>query len=310
MQMDAPEAFDVGRQVEDVLELFRPLVSGLIDVQFEKIDPACYAAAAVGQFETALMNLAVNARDAMNGEGCITIKLAHVDRFPAFRLHPERLGQFAAISLSDNGIGIPANRLEQVFEPFYTTKEVGQGTGLGLSQVFGFAKQSGGEIMVESTLGEGATFTIFLPKADGPTLQTQTQPSVSSGHRQGRRVLIVEDNAEVGEFSSETLQDLGYQTVWAKSGSEALDILGRATAEFDLVFSDVIMPGMNGVDLSRQIRDLHPKLAIVLTSGYSEVLADEGSHGFELIRKPYSANALSVVLNRGSRLRCDLPTGP
>lgn len=297
-----PEAFDVGRQVEDVLELFRPLVGGLIDIQFEKINPACFAIADVGQFETALMNLAVNARDAMNGEGRITIRLANVDRIPAVRSHPERVGQFAAISLSDNGIGIPANRLEQVFEPFYTTKEVGQGTGLGLSQVFGFAKQSGGEIMVESTPGEGATFTIFLPKGDGPSSHASSEPLVRSGHGRGRRILIVEDNVEVGEFSSETLQDLGYQTVWARSGPEALEILTTTTAEFDLVFSDVIMPGMNGVELAQQIMKLHPNLAIVLTSGYSEVLADEGSHGFELIRKPYSADALAVVLNRAISL--------
>ncbi|RYG63236.1 response regulator, partial [bacterium] len=301
-----PEAFDVGKQVEDVLELFRPLVGGLIDIQFEKIDPACYATADVSQFETALMNLAVNARDAMNGEGRIVIKLAHVDRIPAVRSHPERLGQFAAISLSDDGIGIPANRLEQVFEPFYTTKEVGQGTGLGLSQVFGFAKQSGGEIMVESTPGKGATFTIFLPKADGLSSQLQPKLSIKSGHGEDRRILIVEDNLEVGQFSSETLQDLGYQTVWAKSGAEALEILSSPTNLFDLVFSDVIMPGMNGIDLARQIRTLHPKLAIVLTSGYSEILADEGSHGFELIRKPYSADGLADVLNKAIALSSPL----
>lgn len=160
-----PEVFDVGHQVDGVIGLIRPLVGSRISVELDRCHSACFAEADVSQFETALVNLAVNARDAMSGEGRLSIKIHEVDGVPPIRHHPRRPGGFIAVVMTDTGSGIEAEKLTEIFEPFFTTKEFGKGTGLGLSQVFGFAKQSEGEIDVASELGRGTTFTLYLPRA-------------------------------------------------------------------------------------------------------------------------------------------------
>src|SRR6266404_127499 len=163
-----PQVFDVGAQVEAVAQLVRPLIGPRIRIEVDISAPDCFAIADIAQFETALINLAVNARDAMDGEGRLSIRVRKVRTIPALRAQTARSGDFVAISLTDTGTGIAADHIEAIFEPFFTTKEVGKGTGLGLSQAFGFAKQSGGDIAVASTLGQGAKFTIYLPKAAKP----------------------------------------------------------------------------------------------------------------------------------------------
>ena len=187
-----------------------------------------------------------------------------------------------------------------IFEPFYTTKEVGKGTGLGLSQAVGFAKQSGGDIVVVSVLNEGSTFTIYLPQAKLPGGQAErrrNQPEATTSGR-GHRILVVEDNEDVGKFSTELLQDLGYATRRADNAKQALALIAADDVAFDLVFSDVIMPGMNGVETGHDHPRAIPRLPVVLTSGYSSVLAENAHHGFELIQKPYSVEALSRVLRK------------
>lgn len=161
-----PVVFDVGHQVDDVVELIRPLVGSRISINLDRCQPACFAEADVSQFETALVNLAVNARDAIIGEGLLSIKINKVEGVPAVRHHPRRTGGFVAVVVTDTGSGIEAEKLTEIFEPFFTTKEIGKGTGLGLSQVFGFAKQSEGEIDVASEPGRGTTFTLYLPRAE------------------------------------------------------------------------------------------------------------------------------------------------
>ncbi|MFC7739318.1 response regulator [Roseomonas sp. GCM10028921] len=189
-----------------------------------------------------------------------------------------------------------------MFEPFFTTKEAGKGTGLGLSQVYGFAKQSGGELHVESEVRRGSTFTLYLPRAEAkpvvaPTQSTEEADAPAAGRR---NVLLVEDNTQVGEFARQMLEDLGYVPTWAPNAKAALDLLEGDASRFDVVFSDVVMPGMNGVELGKEIRRRWPSLPVVLTSGYSHVLANDGAQGFELLNKPYSAEGLSRVL-RSSR---------
>lgn len=295
----APRVFGVGTQVASVANLIRPLVGGRIQIELDIGTNELFALADVTQFETALVNLAVNARDAMNGEGRLTIGLQAVGTIPAMRAHPPRLGRFVSVSVADSGTGIAADHIEAIFEPFFTTKEVGKGTGLGLSQVFGFAKQSGGEIGVRSIPGQGATFTVYLPQADmGPEVEKIVAPAAAAISGRGHRVLVVEDNNDVGEFSTELLHDLGYSTEWVTSASAALDALARDELAFDLVFSDVIMPGMNGVELATIIRDRYPGLPVVLTSGYSHVLAENLHKGFELVQKPYSVELLSRTLRK------------
>jgi PAS domain S-box-containing protein len=295
-----PEVFDVGAQVDNVVQLIRPLVGGRIEISVAIEAPGCFTIADVAQFETALINLAINARDAMNDEGRLTMSVTQTDRLPALRGQSARSGDFIAISIADTGTGIAPENLDAIFEPFFTTKEVGKGTGLGLSQAFGFARQSGGDIAVKSTLRKGATFTIYLPQAPAPAAAGEASVLGSEPAATGRgyRVLVVEDNDEVGQFSTELLEDLGYSVRRVANAKAALAILAEDEFATDLVFSDVIMPGMNGVELAGLIRERFPGLPVVLTSGYSDVLAANAHHGFELIQKPYSVESLSRILRK------------
>jgi PAS domain S-box-containing protein len=295
-----PQIFNVGSQVEGVAQLVRPLVGGRIEIAVEVHDSACFTVADIAQFETALINLAINARDAMDGEGRLTIAVRKVKGIPSLRAQSARNGDYVAISVSDTGSGIAPEHLDSIFEPFFTTKEVGKGTGLGLSQAFGFAKQSEGDIAVTSTQGEGATFTIYLPQAQSPATEKEAAALTSEAAAIGRgyRVLVVEDNDEVGRFSTELLEDLGYVVRRVANAHAALAILGENEFAVDLVFSDVIMPGMNGVELAGVVRERYPGLPVVLTSGYSNVLAENAHRGFELIQKPYSVESLSRILRK------------
>ena len=299
-----PTVFDVGRQVESVVDLIHPLVGERVAIETRLCPTACFAKADVSQFETALINLAVNARDAMNGEGRLRIEVDAVGDVPAIRGHASASGAFVVVSVTDTGAGIAPEHLARIFEPFFTTKEVGHGTGLGLSQVFGFAKQSGGEVDVDTVPGRGTVFRLYLPHVEGARA-----PDLAPGRRSQRphaagehlRVLLVEDNDEVGRFAIEMLTDLGYAPTRAANADEALARLG-AGERFDVVFSDVVMPGISGLDMARTIRRHFPDLPVLLTSGYSNVLAEQGTHGFELLHKPYSVQALADRLSRVSGL--------
>ncbi|WP_027171749.1 PAS domain S-box protein [Methylobacterium sp. 10] len=300
-----PEVFDVGRGVGSVADMVRTLTGARIQVETvielfrdaQGREHPCLIDADPSQFDTALVNMVVNARDAMDGEGRLTIRVRPAEKVPSVRAHPARHGDFVAVSITDTGAGIADHDLERIFEPFFTTKVVGQGTGLGLSQVFGFAKQSGGEIVAESRLGHGTTFTLYLPRAAGKAVVAgeEIEPeTLADGH--GTGVLLVEDNHEVGAFASQALTELGYRTVWATDAEKALVELGKAPNRFEIVFSDVVMPGMNGIELAEEIRRRMPDMPVVLASGYSHVLAEHGTHGFELLRKPYSVADLSRIL--------------
>jgi PAS domain S-box-containing protein len=295
-----PQIFNVGSQVEGVAQLVRPLVGGRIEIAVEVHDADCFTIADIAQFETALINLAINARDAMESEGRLTIAVRKVLGIPSLRAQSARGGDYVAISVADTGSGIASEHLDSIFEPFFTTKEVGKGTGLGLSQAFGFAKQSEGDIAVTSTPGKGATFTIYMPQAQSPAAEKEaaalTHEAATTGR--GYRVLVVEDNDDVGQFSTELLEDLGYVVRRVANANAALAILGENEFAVDLVFSDVIMPGMNGVELAGVIRERYPGLPVVLTSGYSNVLAENAHRGFELIQKPYSVESLSRILRK------------
>lgn len=208
----------------------------------------------------------------------------------------DRFGDFVAIKVSDTGQGIDPDQLGRIFEPFFTTKEVGQGTGLGLSQVFGFAAQSGGEVRVESELNVGTAFTLYLPKVAAPAdASGKVTDAIVSHKAPNGCVLVVEDNAHVGEFATQLLADLGYETVWAPDAQSALKLIEEGQA-VDVMFTDVVMPGMSGVDLAKEFERLRPGVPVVLASGYSHILAEEGAHGFPLLQKPYSVEALSKAI--------------
>jgi PAS domain S-box-containing protein len=294
-----PEVFEVGASLRAVAEMLDSVTGARITVEAQIPDEPCYIRADLSQFETALINMAVNARDAMSGEGTLTLRLIGGRPMPAIRGHAGSRSTFAAVSLSDTGLGIAPDVLPRIFEPFFTTKDIGKGTGLGLSQVFGFAKQSGGDVDVASRPGEGTTFTLYLPQVEGAPEKADEGP-VDERSVEGASlcILVVEDNVEVGRFATQILEDLGHRTVWATNAEEALQEVERIPFRFDAVFSDVVMPGMGGIALARELERRLPDLPVVLTSGYSHVLAQEGVHGFDLIQKPYSVEELSRVLRK------------
>jgi PAS domain S-box-containing protein len=294
-----PEVFSVCENVDAISGMMSTLSGSRIDTVIQLPDLPCCVNADPSQFDTALVNMVANARDAMMGEGRLTITVRSVESMPSVRLHPALSGPFVAVSITDTGTGIAATQLEQIFEPFYTTKSVGEGTGLGLSQVFGFAKQSGGEIAVASELGKGTTFTLYLPRvsdAGWTSRQELADKPLEDGH--GTCVLIVEDNSDVGTFAVQALTELGFRTVLTASAHQAMAELESDADRFDVVFSDVVMPGMTGIEFAHQLARRYPQLPVVLTSGYSHVLADTGSDGFELLHKPYSLDQLSRALRK------------
>ena len=299
-----PEVFDVGECVKTLSDMIGTLTGSPIEIVTRLPDQRCYVNADAGQFETALINMAVNARDAMGGDGRLTLAMRAVAELPGPAPHPASAHGYVAVSVEDTGVGIPHDHLGRIFEPFFTTKEVGEGTGLGLSQVFGFARQSGGEVTVDSEVGSGSTFTLYLPRVlrdERPQEFTAEDTEPVGGH--GMSVLVVEDNIEVGTFATDALTELGYATTLVGNAIDALGELSRNAERFDVVFTDVVMPGMTGIDLAKEIRRRHFGLPVILTSGYSHLLSQNGSYGFELLQKPYSIEQLSRVLHKVGRWR-------
>ena len=297
-----PVVFDAAENVRAVLDMINSLTGARVQTALQLPGHPCFVNADPNQFDTALVNLAVNARDAMQGNGQMTIAVSAVDGIPQGPGGPVPPGPFVAVSVSDSGSGIAPEHLAQIFEPFFTTKGVGAGTGLGLSQVFGFAKQSGGDIQVQSTPGQGSRFTLYLPReahdSTAAELQVNTGP-LAMGN--GACVLVVEDNAEVAASVVHMLAELGYRTHHVTSAEDALAELARNVAAYAAVFSDVMMSGMSGIEMGHEIRRRHPQLPVVLSSGYSAVLAQRTDHGFALLSKPYAMSELSHVLHDAIR---------
>lgn len=301
-----PEVFEVSERLRAISDMLDSVTGARIRVVTDLPGEHCYVRADASQFETALVNIAVNARDAMDGEGRLTLHLDAGTPMPPIRGHAGASSRrFVAVSVTDTGRGIAHADLARIFEPFFTTKEIGKGTGLGLSQVIGFAKQSGGDVDVRSTLGEGTTFILYLPQVGPPEemgISAAHQPEETADDL-GLCILVVEDNLEVGRFCTQILEDLGHSPVWTQNAETALDAVEKSASGFDAVFSDVVMPGIGGIELARRLRDSHPDLPVVLTSGYSHVLAQDDAHGFDVLRKPYSADELARVLRGAVKRR-------
>lgn len=304
-----PEVFDVGDRMQPLRDMLATLLGPAIEIVMQLPTEPCLVNADAGQFETALINMATNARDAMQGKGRIVFTvnaattvpdtLAHLAGTPILK----NLG-FVCVTVSDTGVGIPATRLGRIFEPFFTTKQVGQGTGLGLSQVFGFARQSGGEVTVASEVGQGSTFSLYLPRVPADLLPRSKAPTTAPAVAgSGMSVLMVEDNIELGNFAADGLTELGYSITLVDNATDALAELVGDADRFDVVFTDVVMPGMTGLDLAQAIRDRCIGVPVVLTTGYSEALSQDGVIGLDLVQKPYAIDEVSRVLHRAARLR-------
>lgn len=260
------------------------------------------------QLENAILNLCVNARDAMQGQGQLTISVANVtlaDR-EAGDLGP---GDYVRIDVTDTGSGIPPEIIDRVFEPFFTTKPVGKGTGLGLSQIFGYARQSGGDVAIDSS-PRGTTVSIYLPRsARVPTpaqerVRTPAVVDLAPGGAAGTVILVVEDDPRVSRATVGSLEELGYAPIPCASGAEALDILDRSSA-IELVITDVMMPEMTGPELVRIVREHYPHIGILFVTGFvGEAGEAEELTGYDLLRKPFTisalANAVATALGRVS----------
>jgi PAS domain S-box-containing protein len=279
----------------DVTTLLRPSLRSNIELIIEVSDQLWPIDADAGALELAMLNLAFNARDAMKDGGTLRIGAHNV----VLNGDPDGLrGEHVALKVSDTGSGISPTVLERVFEPFFTTKGFGEGTGLGLSQVFGFAKQLGGAIHVESKEGEGSTFTLYLPASRG----ANAEETHHNGAQALGRVLVVEDDTLVAELAAGMLHEMGFEATVAHSAKEALDRLASGEKP-KLVFTDIVMPGgISGIELAHKVRKRFPELPILLTTGYSEEVG--GTHGFPVLQKPYELDSLAGAL--GSLLKREI----
>ncbi|QOZ50194.1 hybrid sensor histidine kinase/response regulator [Bradyrhizobium sp. CCBAU 53338] len=299
-----PEVFDVGDRMQSLRDMLATLLGPAIEIVMQLPGEPCLVNADAGQFETAMINMATNARDAMQGKGRIVLTVHPATTVPDTLAHLSDGHGFVCVAVSDTGIGIPAAQLGRIFEPFFTTKQVGQGTGLGLSQVFGFARQSGGEVTVISEVGQGSTFSLYLPRVPAALLPRSQAPTTAPAVAgSGMSVLVVEDNIELGNFAADGLTELGYSVTLVDNATDALAELVGDSDRFDVVFSDVVMPGMTGLDLAQAIRERGIGVPVVLTTGYSHALSQDGVTGFELVQKPYSIEELSRVLHKAARLK-------
>lgn len=294
----SPQVFEVGPRLQAMAEMLDTATGARVEVSLELPATPCYIRADLAQLETAVINLMINGRDAMNDEGVLCLRLTADQSLPAQRGQPDVSKRFAAISVVDDGVGIPQALLERILDPFFTTKASGHGTGLGLSQVIGFVKQSGGDVQVTSEPGKGTTFTLYLPQESASAVLATAEPSPTPVVEHGpRRILVVEDNRDLGSFTAQILKDNGYRVSWATSAEDALAQLHMTEDGFDVVFSDVVMPGMGGLALAGQLRQSRPQLPIILTSGYSDAIAEGAHQGFPFLAKPYSAEQVCQMLD-------------
>ncbi len=302
-----PQTLDINRLIEDFLPLMRQAVGEAVTIETRldarnlcaHVDPA--------QLETALLNLAVNARDAMPGGGHLVLSTRAVSGGGDLgRLHPElREGRWAEIEVRDSGEGMRRDVLDRIFEPFFTTKEVGKGSGLGLSQVYGFVRQSGGHVTADSEPGAGSTFRLHLKLSRAAAAARPAAEPMRRAPRGAERLLVVEDDSAVLALTVEMLEGLGYEIQTALNATDALRLI-EGDDRIDLLFSDVVMPGgMSGVDLAREARKRRAGLKVLLTSGYLGDNAFVDNSEFPLIDKPYERLALAARLREmlGGRRR-------
>jgi CheY-like chemotaxis protein len=301
-----PRKIDINTLIVDTSKMLRPMLGEQVEIESVLRSDIWAAVVDSTQLTTAIVNLAVNARDAMPGGGKLTIETKNIVLDDGYAAHNRDVvpGNYVMIAVSDTGTGIAAAMLDKIFEPFFSTKEVGKGTGLGLSMVYGFVKQSGGHIKVYSEQGHGTSIKIYLPSTtDAADQSTSSMPvSVKGG---SETVMIVEDDALVRSYVTEQLKSLGYQTICAADGHEALKLVDSG-AEFELLFTDVIMPGsMNGRQLADELAKRRPSVKVLFTSGYTEdAIVHHGrlDPGVLLLPKPYRKSDLARMVREALAL--------
>ncbi|WP_429303540.1 response regulator [Paraburkholderia sp. GAS199] len=293
----APKVVNLGRFVRGLDDMLRRALGDGVEIETIVSGGLWNTLVDPFQVENALLNLAINARDAMSGHGRLTIEAGNASLDDAYaKRHADVVpGQYVMLAVTDTGMGMTAEVRERVFEPFFTTKPEGQGTGLGLSMVYGFVKQSGGHVKIYSERGHGTTIRIYLPRV---RQEEDLETNVDAGPAKGgtETVLIVEDDEEVRATVVEMLSDLGYRVLKAKDAQSALAIV-ESGVPIDLLFTDVVMPGpLRSTELARKSRERLPSIAVLFTSGYTDnaiVHAGRLDEGIELLSKPYTHEALA-----------------
>ncbi len=289
-----PVVTDLKERVAAVHEMLVGSLRGNVALKCEIAEDVWPIEVDIAEFELALVNVAVNARDAMPGGGSITLSARNVTLKKSDGV--EQLeGDFVALAMTDTGVGIAPDVLPRIFEPFFTTKAIGKGTGLGLAQVYGFSHQAGGTVVATSTVGSGTAITIYLPRKHAELAKAAETPPVQPLAPAQGTVLVVEDNADVAAVTASLVEQLGYRTLRDENATDALSRLQRGE-KVNLVFSDVVMPGsMNGMALAQEISNRYPQIPVLLTSGYSDVVQAAESK-FKILRKPFQLPALEKAI--------------
>ncbi len=293
---------DLNEVVANLLKMLRRLIGEHIDLRFEGKSALPLVEADAGMMDQVLMNLTVNARDAMPKGGHITIStsLAAVDAAHAAANPNSRPGRFVCLAVSDTGCGMDAATLKRVFEPFFTTKEAGKGTGLGLATIDGIVAQHKGWVEVDSQVGQGSTFRVYLPAAAQAQAEPPRTPETEHVRRGRETILLVEDDAQVRRVVGQSLRALGYQVHEAASGQQAITLWQLHGAQVDLLLTDMVMPeGMTGLELAEQLQALKPGLKAIISSGYSAEMVHGGvpaKAGLVYLPKPYATRALAGVI--------------
>ena len=295
-----PKPLDANRLVTGMADLLARTLGEQVQLEVVTAPGLWTAMADRGELESAILNLAVNARDAMPNSGRLTVETGNAfldEAYVAQILEPVPAGQYVMIAVSDTGCGMPAETVERVFEPFFTTKPAGQGTGLGLSQVYGFVRQSGGHVRIYSEVGQGTTVKLYLPRArEGSADNAITQTQACDGQRGDEVILVVEDHDDLRAYSASVLKELGYSVIEAPAGPAALEQLEQAP-HVDLLFTDVVLPGgMDGRRLADEARRRRPSLKVLFTTGYTRnAIVHNGrlDPDVQLVPKPFTFEALA-----------------
>ena len=291
-----PRAVDLNETVSNMRDLLQSTMGGRVQLETRLAEGLWPAMIDPTQIELVILNLAINARDAMEVGGSLGVCTENVTLGPPRRPEEPPAGEYVMVAVSDTGCGMTADVLEKAFEPFFTTKDIGKGSGLGLSQVFGLAKQSGGGVAVDTKVGRGTTIKVYLPRAAAARPESVQPVEVRSIRGDGRLVLLVDDDEAVREVTGGMLRELGYGVVEAASGGAALQAL-EDQPDVQLALLDYAMPGMNGAEVAREIRSRRPELPILFATGYADtsLLVEAGDDG--VLSKPFALSELAAKVS-------------